>query len=328
MNGIKTEIGILEEQVKILESSIIDNPSNISAYFSKGEIKSILGFYLEALQSFEQVINKDPNSLRAYLEIAKIYIYKEMHKDAYEIVKKASALSGCNVEGFVLYRKLKDVFKRNDIPFEDIDVYEKFTSSEDEITSFQVSYKIKIGHYEKLINEYKNILEENPSDIKSEYSLKILERGLNFNRDVLNFYDDLKTKIKKGALYSSKEKAVVVEVNSAAEEVLRDFLKLRSVMHATVFDKKGNVVSQASLKPFYENIDYSCLIEGLNYIDKWAQGNEKRPNFISFEFKEAMVFIHELGDNYYFVSSGEGVINFGSLKYTFDKNRESLLKAL
>jgi|GEM_PF-5701909 len=324
---IKTEIEILEEQIKILESSIIDNPSNISAYFSKGEIKSILGFYLEALQSFEQVINNDPDSLRAYLEIAKIYIYKEMYKDAYEAIKKAGALSAYNVEGFILYKKLKDIFKTNDIPFENIDVYEKFTSSEDEITSFHVSYKIKTAHYGKLIDEYKKILEENPSDIKSEYSLKVLERGLNFNESILNFYDDLKTKVKKGAVSPSKQKSVMKK-NAAAEEVLKDFLKLRSVMHATVFDKKGNVVSVVSLKPLYENIDYSRLIESLNYIDKWAQGNEKNPNFISFEFAEGAVFIHELGENYYFISSGEGVINFGSLKYTFDKNRESLLKAL
>lgn len=326
--SIKTEIGILEEQIKILESSIIDNPSNISAYFSKGEIKSILGFYLEALQSFEQVINKDPDSLRTYLEIAKIYIYKEMYKDAYEAVKKASGISCHNVEGFVLYKKLRDIFNENDISSENIDVYEKFTSSEDEITSFHVSYKIKIGHYEKLINEYKNILQENPSDIKSESRLKILERGLDFNRNILNFYDELKTKIKKGSTGQSKEKAVIAEKNAAAEEALRDFLKLRSVMHAAVFDKKGNVVSQVFLKPLYENIDYSRLIESLNYIDKWAQGNEKKPNFISFEFNEGLVFIHELGDNYYFASSGEGIINFGSLKYTFDKNREPLLKAL
>lgn len=325
--SIKTELSVLEEQIKILESAVTDNPSNIAAYFHMGEIKTILGFYLEGLMCFEEVVKRNKDFLKAYIEAAKIYIYKSMYDEAYNMVKIICNISPYSVGGFVLYNKLKEIFKENNKQLEKINIYENFNSSEEELTSFQVDCQLKIGQYEKLIKEYQNIVEENNLEVSSEYSLRILERGLNFNKDILSFYNDLKTKVKKITPEISAEKAVAQQ-NFAAEEILKEFLKLRSVMHATVFDKKGVIIAQAALKPLYENIDYRCLTENLDYLDKWSKDNENKTNFISFEFADGTVFIHELGENYYFASSGEGVINFGSLKYTFDKNRESLLNIL
>ncbi|MFH1453667.1 MAG: hypothetical protein ABIH00_06780 [Armatimonadota bacterium] len=322
----KSEINILKEQIKILEGAVAGTPGNVTACFHLGEIKSVLGFYLEALMCFEKAISKDPRFLKAYIEIAKIYLHKKMYGDTYRVLNKIKDISPKNMEGYLLYKLLKKESKDKNQVIQD---YEDFSTSEEEIASLQVNYQLKLGQYDKLIKEYEDLLGQNPSCMRTEFAINVLKRGRDFNKSILGGQTITKTKT-KAPLKKAKPKAAKKDVHQNAElsGPLEEFLKLRSVMCAAVFDKKGEIIAQVSLKPAYKNTDYIKLIDNLKYLDKWAKTINKEPNFVSFEYDNGLVFINKLSKKYYFISAGEGLVNFGSLKYTFDKNRQDMLEAI
>lgn len=324
----KTEIGVLEEQIKILESAVFENPANSTAYFHLGELKFILGLYLDALICFEQTASKDVNFLKSYIETAKIYIIKKMNKDAHGILKKISSEAPSNLDGFILYNKLK---KQSEERLEPIEVFENFDTTDEEVTNFQVNYQLKLGQYEKLIKEYEALCAEGGVNLRHEFLRDLLNESYLFCGEILNDYEILKINIRKISKDAAVKKEKIIRAlpqNEPLLGVLKEFLKLRSIMSVCVFTQDGEVLACASLKPLYETLDYAQLVDDLSAVEQLTKDRQLRMNFICLEYSDGLVFINKLDQKHYFIACGEGVVNFGSLKYAFDKNKDALCKQL
>lgn len=333
MNEIKP---ILDEQLEYLEQRLIKSPDDTDLLFSYGETSIKKGLFLKALNAFEKILARDSTKSQVYLNLAKIYYSKEMWGDSLENLKKAAEIPPLSIEGFWLYNKLSKKTGKEEFFFEPVSGYENFNTAQDEIASFQVKCQLEIGDVNQLIGQYQTILKKSDFDPLIEYDLKMLNLRKDYLEDLFGeakvlLKDQVKAAVSQKISIADKKISLSLyeEVKADIRKILESFIQMRSVAAVAVFDAKGEVLEGISRKPVYGHNIYKETLSGIEFVNNWAAENKAGDlNFWVVEFSDGLWLNQKLSKNFLLSVIGEGLINFGAIKYSLEKYKPQLVEIL
>lgn len=333
MTELKTS---LDEQSEHLEQRLNKEPDSLELLLAWGEVNFKKGRFLKALDAFEKILAQDQMQSQIYLNLARIYYLKGMWTDSLEKLKKVAEFLPLNIEGFWLYDKIAQKSDKEDFFFESIPHYDNFKTTQDELASFQVKCQLESGDMDQLIGQYQVVLEKTDFDPLVEYDLRML----NLRRVYLeNLFNEATTILKDQTKVSKSRKITITgkkisanlyeEVKADLRKVLEAFIQMRSITAVAVFDSKGEILESLSRKPMYSHKVYQETLTDIEFVDNWAIENKAGDlSFQIVEFSDGLWLSQKLSNKFSLNIIGEGLVNFGAIKYSLEKYKPQLIEIL
>lgn len=156
----------------LAEEAVKANPSSSDALIQKGFLHAKLNQYSRAAEAYEAATRLDPGSASAFYGLGMAYIRLNQPQKAIEPLTRCTAIDDTIPEAFY---NLGMAFEAAD-QLEDAAVsYQRFIAINPGPAWTGLnqlgSVYVKLGHYDKAIGAFEEVLKSHPSDLKATYNL-------------------------------------------------------------------------------------------------------------------------------------------------------------
>jgi predicted regulator of Ras-like GTPase activity (Roadblock/LC7/MglB family) len=219
----------LDVQIDKIGMMLSENPDDIGILIAYAEFHFRRGRYLEALQAYQKVVSIRQDISDVHLGLAKIYMRQNMIADAYSELLQVFEIMPHNIEGHIIFKKLKDL---KEAPLDLQEAFARYGECEpdlDDLRLFKHQKELEMEKMEQEIAELGQIMADNEEEPIYEYNYEmamIRKKGIG---ELFSYINNLETHLGEKAALEAEQAAH--EAEKAALEAEKAALEAEMAAH-------------------------------------------------------------------------------------------------